>query len=248
MQPIIVRTNESSGFEVVAGNRRLNACRKLGWRKIACHLVELDDRQAFEASIIENVQRNTLNAIEEGMAYSKYVKELGWGGVSELARKLSKSPSYISKRIKLTELPNDVIELISKSEIKVSVGEELFRAMNQGPQSNLVELIQERQLSCRAVRRLVKQTCNEKIDKDLLHRYSDVGQNEKIRMIFDKLIISIRMVIKKLVCIIETVEDKWVLYDTLMQHKHLLHQQIDILIKERKKYIRNSHFLHRSYS
>jgi len=81
LQPIIVRTNKSNGFEVVAGNRRLNACRKLGWKKIACHLVELDDRQAFEASIIENVQRNTLNPIEEGMAYSKYVKELGWGGI-----------------------------------------------------------------------------------------------------------------------------------------------------------------------
>lgn len=79
LQPIIVRTNKSNGFEVVAGNRRLNACRKLGRKKIACHLVKLDDRQAFEASIIENVQRNTLNPVEAGMAYSKYVKEFGWG-------------------------------------------------------------------------------------------------------------------------------------------------------------------------
>ena len=248
LQPIIVRTNKSNGFEVVAGNRRLNACRKLGWKKIACHLVELDDRQAFEASIIENVQRNTLNPIEEGMAYSKYVKELGWGGISDLAKKLSKSTSYISKRIKLTELPRDIIDLISKSEIKVSTGEELFQMRDKDSQSNLIELIQERQLSSRAVRSLVKKLGNKKMDEDLLHRYTEIGEYEKIQRIFDKLIISIRIIIKKLVAVIETVEDKWILYDTLMQHKHLLHEQIDLLIKERRKYTKNSHILHRSYS
>ena len=218
LQPIIVRTNKSNGFEVVAGNRRLNACRKLGWKKIACHLVELDDRQAFEASIIENVQRNTLNPIEEGMAYSKYVKELGWGGVSDLAKKLSKSTSYISKRIKLTELPRDIIDLISKSEIKVSTGEELFQMRDKDSQSNLIGLIQERQLSSRAVRSLVKGLGNKKMDEDLLHRYTEIGEYEKIRRIFDKLIISIRIIIKKLVAIIETVEDKWILYDLSLIH------------------------------
>ena len=220
----------------------------MGRKKIACHLVELDDRQAFEASIIENVQRNTLNPIEEGMAYSKYVKELGWGGVSDLAKKLSKSTSYISKRIKLTELPKDIIDLISKSEIKVSTGEELFQMRDKDSQSNLIGLIQERQLSSKAVRSLVKKLSNKKMDEDFLHRYTEMGEYEKIQRIFDKLIISIRIIIKKLVAVIETVEDKWILYDTLMQHKHLLHEQIDLLIKERRKYTKNSHILNRSYS
>ena len=248
LQPIIVRTNNSNGFEVVAGNRRLSACRKLGWKKIACNLVEMDDKQAFEASIIENVQRNTLDPIEEGMAYSKYVKEFGWGGVSDLAKKLSKSTSYISKRVKLTELPSDITELISESEIKVSTGEELLQMKDKDSQSMLIELIQERQLSSRAVRKLVKVIGNKKMDEDLLHHYTEIGEYEKIRRIFDKLIISIRIIIKKLVAIIETVEDKWILYDTLMQHKHFLHEQIDLLIKERRKYTKNSHMLHRSYA
>jgi ParB family chromosome partitioning protein len=86
------------------------------------------------------------------------------------------------------------------------------------------------------------------MDEDLLHRYTEIGEYEKIQRIFDKLIISIRIIIKKLVAVIETVEDKWILYDTLMQHKHLLHEQIDLLIKERRKYTKNSHILHRSYS
>lgn len=90
LQPIVVRTNRSDDFEVVAGNRRLNACKSLGWRKIACHVVELDDRAAFEVSIIENVQRHTLNPIEEGIAFKKYVSEFGWGGFRNLHKKCQK--------------------------------------------------------------------------------------------------------------------------------------------------------------
>ena len=93
LQPIIVRTNSSENFEIVAGNRRFNACKKLGKRKIACHIVELDDKKAFEISIIENVQRHTLNPIDESLAFRKYVEQFGWGGVSELSQKLSKSTS-----------------------------------------------------------------------------------------------------------------------------------------------------------
>jgi ParB family chromosome partitioning protein len=126
LQPIVVRTDASDNFEVIAGNRRLKARKSLGWKKIACHIVELDERTAFEFSIIENLQRHSLNPIEEGQAFRKYISEFGWGGVSELAEKISKSASYICKRIKLTELRKDTIDLISKSDISVTVAEELL--------------------------------------------------------------------------------------------------------------------------
>jgi ParB family transcriptional regulator, chromosome partitioning protein len=60
LQPILVRTMDGY-FEVVAGNRRYCACKSLGWKKIACHIIELDDREAFEVSLIENIQRMTLS-------------------------------------------------------------------------------------------------------------------------------------------------------------------------------------------
>ena len=243
LQPIVVRTNESNKFEVVAGNRRLNACKMLGWRKIACHLVELDDKHAFEASIIENVQRNTLNPIEEGLAYRKYVQEFGWGGVSELAEKLSKSTSYICKRIKLTELPKELIDLLSKSELSVSIGEELLPIANKRTQSILTEIVKERQLSSRTVRKLVKNLASKNLDEDLLYQFNDRTEYDNICKIFDKIIISIKLLIKKLATIIETVEDKWIIYEVLMQHKHRLHEQIDLLIKERRKYKKYSRIL-----
>jgi ParB family transcriptional regulator, chromosome partitioning protein len=250
LQPIVVRMNSSDKFEVVAGNRRLNACKNLGWRKIACHVVELDDKTAFEVSIVENVQRHTLNPIEEGLAFRKYVNEFGWGGVSDLAQKLSKSTSYICKRIKLTELPEDIIDLISKSEISASIGEELLPIEDKNVQSRLTEFILESQVSSRTVRKLVKKVGTKNLGKSSLYYISSTNEYDKIHKIFDKVIISIRILIKKLATIIENVEDKWIFYDILMQHKHMLDQQIDLLIKEKRKYRKHSHILvryHRKY-
>ncbi len=243
LQPVVVRTNSSNNFEVVAGNRRLSACKRLGWRKIACHLVELDDKQAFEASIIENVQRNTLNAVEEGLAFRKYVNEYGWGSISELAEKLSKSTSYICKRIKLTELPKDVVDLISKSEISVSTGEELLPIVDKDTQSKLSEIVHEQQLSSRMVRKLVRTLGTKKLNEDVLYHFTDTSENEKVHKIFDKMIISLKLLIKRLATIIEAVDDKWIFYDILMQHKILLHQQIDLLIKQKRKYKKYSRTL-----
>jgi ParB family chromosome partitioning protein len=247
LQPIVVRSNSSNKFEVVAGNRRLSACKMLGWRKITCHLVELDDKRAFEASIIENVQRNTLNPIEEGFAFRKYVQEFGWGGVSDLAEKLSKSTSYISKRIKLTELPKEIIGLLSKFELSVSIGEELLPIADKRTQSILTEMVkeQERRLSSRTVRTLVKDVVSKNLDEDLLCQFNDRTEYDHICKIFDKIIISIKSLIKKLADIIETIEDKWIFYEVLMQHKHRLHEQIDLLIKERRKYKKFSRTLSR---
>ena len=236
LQPIVVRTNNSDNFEIVAGNRRFNACKKLGRRKIVCHVVELDDKAAFEVSMIENVQRHTLNPIEEGLALRKYVNEFGWGGVSELAQKLSKSPSYICKRMKLVELPGDIMDLISKSEINVSIAEELLPIANKRTQSRLTELIQERNLSSRMVRKIVKGVGTKKMDKDPFYHFASTNDYEIIYKSFDKAIIALRISIKKLATIIENVEDKWMFYDILMQHKHMLHHQIDLLIKEKRKY------------
>jgi ParB family chromosome partitioning protein len=240
LQPIVVRINSLGSFEVVAGNRRFYACKRLGWRKISCHLVELDDKSAFEVSIVENIQRQTLNPVEEGLAFRKYVNKFGWGGVSKLAQKLSKSPGYVCRRIKLLELPKDVRELISKSEINVSIGEELISIANKHTQSKLIELIQEKKLSSRMVRKIVKGIGTKTKDTDTFYQFTNRSVNEIIPRAFDKPIITFRISLKNLATIIENVDDKWMIYDILMQHKHVLHQQIDLLIREKRKYKKHS--------
>jgi len=64
-------------FEVVAGNRRYCACKDLGWKKIACHILELDDKQAFEVSLIENIQRKTISPLDEATAFKDYASDFG---------------------------------------------------------------------------------------------------------------------------------------------------------------------------
>ena len=246
LQPIVVRINSLGSFEVVAGNRRFNACKKLGWRKISCHLVELDDKSAFEVSIIENIQRQTLNPVEEGLAFRKYVNKFGWGGVSELAQKLSKSPGYVCRRMKLVELPKDVIELISKSDISVSTAEELLSVKDKYKQSKLAVMISNKQLSSRETRELIKDDLPYTDIDSLFHTYDDHYNCAQARLSksFDKSIIALRIAFKKLGSIVETVEDDWIFYDILLHHKNMLNSQIDLLIKEKRKF-KNKKSLHK---
>lgn len=113
LQSVIVRIiNDKNCYEIVAGYRRCSACKKLGWKKIPCQLLDLSDIEAFEISIVENVQRKTLNPIDEAKAFKKYVYDNGWGSVSKLASKLGKSFAYITKRIMLLDLPSDITKAI----------------------------------------------------------------------------------------------------------------------------------------
>jgi len=238
LSPILVRITDTGKFEIVAGNRRFRACKSLGWKKIPCHIVELDDRSAFEASIIENLQRNTLNIIEEGMAFRKYVSEFGWGSATELAHKISKSSSYVSKRIRLLDLPNDVLRLLCESEISVSTGEELLSIKERDKQSKVAAMLVDNAISSKRLRKLIKDSTSN-LDDLTNSVYDNNTSEEKAKSLktFDKSIIALRIALNRLATLIEKTEDNWILYEVLMNHKNTIHSQIDILIREKKKYL-----------
>jgi ParB family chromosome partitioning protein len=238
LTPIIVRTTSSGTFEIVAGNRRFRACKSLGWKKIPCQIMELDDKSAFEVSIIENVQRHTLNIMEEGYAFRRYVNDFGWGGVSELANKVSKSPSYISKRMRLAELPQDVIDLISGFEISISAGEELLSIKDVQIQSKLALLARDESLSSRNLRSLIKREKEVSHDFNSIHDSLIEERDERISKTFDKSIVVLKIAISKLATILSDVEDTWLIHDMLVHHKNEINSQIDMLIREKKKYIK----------
>jgi ParB family transcriptional regulator, chromosome partitioning protein len=155
LQPIIIRPQEDY-FEIVAGNRRYEACKSIGWRKITSHIVQLDDKEAFETALVENIQRRTLNPVEEGRAFKAYILNFGWGGATQLSLKLGKSVSYVTKRIALLDLPGDVIDSLNNSTISSSIGEELCSVKDEGKKSKLAQLVAERHLSLRKVRELIE--------------------------------------------------------------------------------------------
>jgi ParB family chromosome partitioning protein len=246
LQPIIARSiidsrTDTISYEIIAGHRRFEACKKLGWRRIICHIVELNDEEALEVSLIENMQRKNLNPIEEAQAYKKYIVNFGWGGISDLASKLGKSPSYIDKRVRLLELPSKVVDSVSKYFINPSTAEELLSVKDKNKQSTLANLISRNSLSSRQTRKLINDSESNSVydyDKESeLQYHQPLVKNidEKAQRSFDKSIIALRTAMNKLSEIIESLEDNWMIHEILMQHKTMLHNQIDILIKEKKK-------------
>jgi ParB family transcriptional regulator, chromosome partitioning protein len=236
LHPIIVRMIEDNGgYEIVAGSRRYNACKMLGWRKILSHVVELDDKDAFEVSLIENIHSKNLNPIEEARAFQDYVTNYGWGGISDLAIRLGKSVSYVDKRIRLLDLPADVVESLSAGSLSVSIGDELLPLKEKEQQSKLAELIKKRKLSSRQVREIKTEMKNSDNPYDVLDFQTKIIDiDTKTQKSFDKAIIAIRVAMNKLASVIEDV-DNWTVYEMLLQHKNMLHNQIDILYKEKKK-------------
>jgi len=162
LQPIIVRTVENKPFyEIVPGCRRYLACKKIGRRKITCQITDLNDKEAFEVSIIENVQRRTLGSLDEAKAFKTYVSDYGWGGVSELAAKLGKSVSYVTKRILLLNLPKEIKGSITECTLSPSVAEELIYLQNDKDKSSLAKLIINRHLTTKSIRKMVKEMNND---------------------------------------------------------------------------------------
>ena len=116
LQPLVVKPR-SDHFEIVAGYRRFLACKSLHWKKIPCHIVNLDDMQTFEVAMVENIRRKSFTPLEEANAFKIYVSDKGWGGVTELSNKIGRSQSSIIRRIGLLDLPKDVLNRIRKSEL-----------------------------------------------------------------------------------------------------------------------------------
>jgi ParB family chromosome partitioning protein len=235
LQPIVVRPSQEN-FEVVAGNRRYKACKKIGWKMVTCHIVELDDKEAFEISLIENVQRRTLNPLEEAEAYRIYVSDFGWGGVSELAERLGKSPSYITRRIRLLDLPSDVLNSITGSEISTSVAEELCSVRDKSRQSELAGMISRRHLSIKQTREILREGHTKSDDAYSLYLSSNSDRDEKTHRIFDKSITALRIAMNRIGTLVESMEDDWVVHEILMYHNNMLHTQIDLLLKHKRRY------------
>jgi ParB family chromosome partitioning protein len=152
IQPILIRPL-SQGFEIVAGHRRYQACKSLRWRLIPCKIREMTDKQAFEIQLSENIQRKSMDPIEEAEAFRRYVIDFGWGGVSDLAKKIGKSEEYVSHRIQLLKLPDEIKKKIASHIINVSKAIEISTIPIE-KQSQIVGEIIENNLSVKRIREL----------------------------------------------------------------------------------------------
>ena len=154
LQPIVIRPLDH-GFEIVAGHRRFTACKSMRWRFIPSKIRDLSDKQAYEIQLTENIQRKSMDPIEEAEAYQKYVNEYGWGGVSDLGKKIGKSEEYVSHRMQLLKLPDDVREKIVQNDLSVSQALELTN-VDASLKSEFVDEIVNNKLTVKQIRVMKK--------------------------------------------------------------------------------------------
>ena len=118
IQPIIVRksSNDSSKYEIIAGERRWLAAQKAGLHDVPVVITDVDDLKSLEFAIIENVQRNDLNAIEEARGYQRLIEEFLYDQ-EKVALFIGKSRSHIANFLRLLSLPETVLKLIETKKL-----------------------------------------------------------------------------------------------------------------------------------
>lgn len=240
LQPIIVRPLNGD-FQVIAGHRRLEACRRLRWKQIPGIIKELSDKEAFEVCITENVQKETFTPIEEAKAFKAYVDEHRWGSMTELAERIGKSEAYVSHRLQLLTLPEGVIEKISTRVLSPSVGRELAWLDDENSQEALANEVHDKGLSVRETHELVQITRREqearttKEGKDgekyaFLADFEVPSPRDHRSKSLDRAILVMRMTLIRLDRIIEEAPSKNV-RDFLVEKRLALHTIIDECLK-----------------
>ena len=199
LQPILIRPLEH-GFEIVAGHRRFQACRSLRWRFISCKIREMSDKQAYEIQLTENIQRKSMDPVEEAEAFRRYVMEFGWGGVSELAKKIGKSEEYVSHRLQLLKLPEAAREQIAVNRLNVSQAIELA-GLPSARQTEVLGQVMADNLTVRQIREI-----KSAIAKDQLEgiTYSVDGSARPVR-IAKKATLTLRITLSRLDNLIDEV-------------------------------------------
>jgi len=112
LQPITVRRRPGKdGFELIAGERRLRAATKLGWKEIPAIIKEIDDKTILTLALVENLQRTDLNPIEEGEGYHQLSREFGLTQ-QQIAETVGKDRTTIANMLRLLQLPESVRKLL----------------------------------------------------------------------------------------------------------------------------------------
>jgi ParB family transcriptional regulator, chromosome partitioning protein len=234
LHPIVVRIVQDH-FEVVAGHRRLEACKRLRLTRVPCHVVEMDDRRAFEASLVENVQHESLDPIDEATAFATYTSTHKWGGISELARAIGRSETYVSKRIALLSFPKEIQEKIIRRRINISSAEELI-SLPVDSQVELSDYAEKNDLTKMEVRSIARRLRNDNIqrseeDISQIRHYDDPAKNA--RKSVEKAIVSLRIAMFRLDDIINDMEPG-LLRELLTEKRWIIHGQVDSLLRVKK--------------
>ncbi len=153
-QPIIVKKS-IKGYEIIAGERRVKASRLAGLTEIPAIIRDFNDQEMMEIALLENLQRENLNAIEEATAYKK-LQETLQVTQEELAQRLGKSRSHITNMIGILSLPQNIQDEISKNNVSMGHARVLSKLSDASQQQTLLDKIINEGISVRELESLTQ--------------------------------------------------------------------------------------------
>ena len=159
LQPITVRKREDKKYELVSGERRLRAARLVGMVKIPSIVINIDDKNSAMFSIIENLQRQSLNFFEEAEAIEKLVREYAMSR-EEVALKLGLAPSTVSNKLRILRLPEEMRFELARAGLTESHARTLLMLEDDNQRARALSIIVDRHLNVAESERMINQMIN----------------------------------------------------------------------------------------
>jgi ParB family chromosome partitioning protein len=166
IQPIIVRKLSSHQYQLIAGERRLTACKKAGLSKISAIVHSADSNQSAEIALVENIQRQDLTPLEEATAYDSLIKRFSYTQEA-LAKKVGKSRSHIANTLRLLNLPEDIKAMINNKKLSAGHARAILNSPNP---EELAKKIVNDNLSVRDAENLKKPQKEQNRHKNLIQQ------------------------------------------------------------------------------
>jgi len=193
IQPVTVRRSNNNKYELISGERRLRACREIGYKEIPAYIIKVDTNEAMLAlSLIENIQREQLNPIEVAHAYKRLMDECSLSQET-IAERVGKDRTTITNSIRLLKLPREIQDSLVKEQISAGHARALINLPFEQMQIDILQKIIAENLSVRKVETLVKKILQGAPKKGSgksdtqTNRTSDASQKDledKLRRIF----------------------------------------------------------------
>ncbi len=182
VQPVLVR-RRGGRFELIAGERRLRAARIAGLRSIPAVVREVPDEKLLEIALVENIQREDLNAIEEAQAYKSLLENVGLTQET-LASRIGRDRSYVTNYLRLLRLPSDVQTLVQEGTLSTGHARALLGLAEPRRQREFAAAIVKKGLSVRETERLIKKAGEEGEEKP---KHSARGIDPNVKALETKL-------------------------------------------------------------
>jgi ParB family transcriptional regulator, chromosome partitioning protein len=155
VQPVLVRPRAAGGYELIAGERRWRAAREAKLKTVPAVVRDTDDRDTLLLGLVENVAREDLSPIEEARAFAVVLDEFGLS-LGELAERVGRSKPAVSNRVRLLELPEDVVKMVERGQLTEGHARAVLAVPDHEGRRALARKIVQKGMSVRAAERAAR--------------------------------------------------------------------------------------------